>query len=142
MTTNIVPSTPKPATLWNRRRMLTALFLGAMLLLPASLFAAVPYVSGSYATPLKSGAFKFNPVKRVIQFGYQGNFVVSGKSYPGVLYAIRGTSNVGMAWYYGVSGIQAGAAVVTTQPDGTLTGTIEFTDRKGNITDSGSITLK
>jgi hypothetical protein len=76
-----------------------------------------------------------------VQFGYEGKFTIDGKTYPGSFYAIRGTSNVGMVWYYGTSGLQAGSAVVAPAGGTAYTGTLSFTDRKGNVTDAGSISV-
>jgi hypothetical protein len=105
---------------------------------PAKAYA--PSISGTYTTAsVSQGTFKFTAVKAVVQFGYQGNFVISGKKYPGVLYTIRGTSNMGMAWYYGVTGITAGSAIVSPVGGGAYKGTIEFFDKRGNVTSSGTI---
>lgn len=84
------------------------------------------------------------PVKRVIQFGYQGNFKVNGKTYPGSLYFSRTgtTGGFGMVWYYGTSGNMAGNAVLSPQADGSYVGTFLFLDRKGATIDSGTATVR
>lgn len=102
--------------------------------------AAVPYVSGTYTTPNASGGFKFTPV-RAIQGGFEGRFVVGGKAYLGSIYAIRGTSDTGMVWYYGVTGIPAGSARVSPNASGLYSGPISFTNLRGQTTDSGRLTV-
>lgn len=80
----------------------------AVLLAAAPVRAAGPYVNGTYTTPTQSGGITFKPTRAVVQYGYEGTFVVGGRSHPGSLYAVRGTGNVGLVWYYGTTGIPAG----------------------------------
>ena len=127
--------------MWVRRVATTMLILAALLLTAAPAFAAAPYVNGTYQTPNRQGTIKFTPQRAVIQYGYEGKFVVDGKTYPGSLYFVRGTSNVGMVWYYGTSGLQAGTALVSPTGGSSYAGSISFTDRHGNITDSGTLTV-
>lgn len=103
--------------------------------------AAVPNVTGTYITTTKSGTVSFVAVKRVIQFGYQGTVKIDGKGSPGVEYFPR-TGGIGLAWYYGNTGLTAGNAMCFPQPDGSYTGQVWFFDRKGNIIDSGTMTFK
>ncbi len=127
--------------MWVRKMMLTVVVLGVLLLTAIPAFAAVPYVSGTYQTPSRQGTIAFTPQRAVIQYGYEGKFVIDGKTYPGSYYAIRGTSNIGMVWYYGTSGIQAGTAVVSSIGGTSYTGPITFTDRQGNVTASGTCSV-
>jgi hypothetical protein len=80
-------------------------------------------------------------LRKIIHYGSEGKFVIDGKAYPGSFYAIRRTSDIGMVWYYGSSGIQAGSAVVSPTGGTNYTGTITFTDRNGNVTATGTITV-
>jgi hypothetical protein len=123
--------------MWVRKMLPSVLVLGFLLLTAVPAFAAVPYVRGTYQVPSRQGTIAFTP-QRAIQSGYEGKFVIDGKTYPGSYYAIRGTSNIGMVWYYGSSGIQAGAAVVSPIGGTSYAGTITFTDRQGNVTASGT----
>lgn len=109
---------------------------------PLIVHAVVPYISGTYQTATHQGTIKFTPIKRVIQFGYEGTFKIDGKNYPGSLYLPR-TGGVGLVWYYGSTGIAAGNALGTLQADGvTYSGTVYFFDRKGNTIDTGTATFK
>lgn len=123
------------------RNSVAAMVVLATVITSQEVQAAIPYVSGTYTTPTQQGTVKFNPVKRVIQFGYQGNYNINGKSFPGVLYFPR-TGGMGVAWYYGVSGIPASNALLQPQADGTYRGPVWFFDRKGNQIDSGEMILK
>lgn len=120
------------------RRLITlaaAFFLGGL----GSLQAA-PSVTGTFATPNKTGTFKFSAVKavRVVStYAYQGYFRVGTKTQPGVVYGAR-PSGLGIAWYYGVSGNMAANGLLQPQPDGSYTGTITFFDVKGVQTDAGT----
>ena len=128
--------------MFNRRMVLVCALLSAIVFSPMTAQAAVPYISGTYQTPSQQGTITFKPIKRVIQFGYQGTFIVGGKSYPGVMYFPR-SGGVGLAWYYGYSGNTAGNALGTLQPDGvTSSGPVWFFDRQGNTTDTGIVTFK
>ncbi len=126
----------------NRRVLLVCALLSVIVLSPTDVHATVPNVSGTYQTPSQQGTITFKPIKRIVQFGYEGTFKVGGKSYPGSIYFPR-SGGVGMVWYYGVSGIMAGNALGTLQSDGvTYSGPIFFFDRKGNTIDSGTTTFK
>ena len=129
----------------NRKTVLVYMLLSSVVFSPMVAHAAVPYISGSFQTPTQQGPLKFTPVKRVIQFGYQGTVRIGGKNYPGVMYLPRtgAAGTVGLAWYFGNSGITAGNAIATVQPDGvTYTGTVWFYDRNGNTIDSGTVTFQ
>lgn len=124
------------------RRTVIAIVMASMVAMWASSAeAAIPYVTGTYVTANRQGKFTFTPVKRVIQFGYQGTIQIDGKKYPGVLYFPR-TGGVGLAWYYGVSGNTAGNVLGTPQADGTYSGPISFYNKAGTTTDSGTATFK
>lgn len=126
----------------NHRAILVCALLSAIVFSPMTAQAAVPYISGTYQTPSQQGTIAFKPIKRVIQFGYQGTIKINGKSYPGVMYFPR-TGGVGLAWYYGYSGITAGNALGTLQPDGvTYSGPVWFFNRQGNTIDTGTITFQ
>ncbi|MFO0940356.1 MAG: hypothetical protein U0930_06265 [Pirellulales bacterium] len=103
--------------------------------------AAIPNVTGTYTTNSKQGTISFTAVKRVIQFGYQGTVKIDGKGAPGVEYFPR-TGGVGLAWYFGYTGITAGNAFCLPQTDGSYSGPVWFYDRRGNIIDSGTMTFK
>ena len=118
-----------------------ALTLGVLVLAAVPAQAVGPYVAGTYVATARQGTIQFTPVKRVIQFGYQGNFRIDGRTYPGSYYTIRGTPNIGMVWYYGSSGLSAGSAVVAPVGGTTYAGTITFTNRQGQVTDAGTVTV-
>lgn len=125
-----------------RRILLSVLFV-SMLLASTTLTAraATATLSGTFTTQNGTSPIKYTMVKAMARLGSQGNYVINGKTFPGVLYAIRGGS-LGMAWFYGSTGITAGSAVVS--PTGNLneySGTIQFVDRQGNVTSSGTITI-
>ncbi|MFN8644595.1 MAG: hypothetical protein U0802_24135 [Candidatus Binatia bacterium] len=125
----------------NRRRLLAALSVGLLLAVAVPALAAAPYVSGTYVSDAGQGTIRFTPLRAVVQFGYEGNFVVNGRRYPGSLYGIRGTANVGLVWYYGVTGIPAGNAVVSPAGGTTYSGPIQFTSRAGAVTAAGTATV-
>jgi len=81
-----------------------------------------------------------NSPVRAFHGGSEGTYVVGGKRSPGSMYAATG-GGTGMVWYYGTSGIMAGNALVTLQPGGSYSGPIWFFDRKGNTTDTGTVTV-
>ena len=126
-----------------RKKSLVSLLLAVLVLVLAAApaLAAVPSVNGSYVAANSQGNFKFTPQRAVIQFGYEGKFNIAGKGYPGSMAYVRGTSNISFVWYYGTSGIQAGTALVSPVSGATYSGPITFTDRQGNVTDSGTLTV-
>lgn len=115
----------------------------ALVQVPSLALAAGPGVNGSYTASQTSGTIKFKVVKRVVQFnGYQGNMIINGKTYPGIFYAPNnGTNGVGFVWYYPNNYAQAGDALVYPQSDGSYSGSIEFLNRKGAVSDSGVMTV-
>lgn len=121
------------------RRTVLAILIGILLVLIAMPVLAALTVAGTYTTPLRQGTIQFTAL-RGFRGGMEGSFKVDGKISPGSLYAARG-GGTGLVWYYGVSGIMAGNALVTLQPDGTYSGPIWFFDRKGNTTSSGTTTV-
>ena len=125
--------------LWSRRGVFGLLLAGLVALVSTSAQAA-PTLTGTYVTPLQSGSLSYTAV-RAFRGGSEGNFVVGGKRYPGSAYAARG-GGTGLVWYFGTSGIMAGNALLTAQPDGTYAGPIWFFDRAGNTTDTGTLTLR
>jgi hypothetical protein len=124
---------------WSRRGFLGACLAAAVLALFTFPAQAAPTLSGTYVTPTKSGTITFTPL-RAFRGGVEGRFVISGKAWPGSIYSATG-GGTGMVWYYGTTGIMAGNALVTTQPNGSGTGPIWFFDRKGNTIDAGTVTL-
>ncbi len=99
--------------------------------------AVGPNVNGSYVTPLKQGTLKFVPVKRVVQWGYQGNATVEGRKFPATL--SYGNSGIYLTWMRRTDYVQLGQASLNIQPDGTYAGTIEFLNKAGTVTDSGVV---
>jgi hypothetical protein len=124
---------------WSRRGFLGSCLAAVLLTLFTLSASAAPTLSGTYVTPTKSGKITFTAL-RAIRGGFEGNFVISGKTWPGCIYAGTG-GGTGLAWFYGTSGIMAGNAMVTTQPNGSGTGPVWFFDRKGNTIDTGTVTL-
>ena len=110
--------------MFSRRSVVLALVLGGCLLTSTSAMAAGRGAVGSFVTPTRSGTVKFVAVKRVVQInGYQGNMVIAGRTYPGVMYGIAsGSGQVSFVWYYPTDYAQAGQAVLTLLPDGTYSG--------------------
>jgi hypothetical protein len=123
---------------WSRRGLL-GLLLAASLTFAGWSAQAAPMMSGTYVTPARQGRISFVGL-RAFRGGIEGKFNIDGKSSPGSLYSATG-GGTGLVWYYGVSGIMAGNALVTLQPDGTYGGPIWFFDRRGNTTSSGTTTV-
>ncbi len=98
---------------------------------------AAPTLHGTYVTPTTQGTIAYTAL-RAIRGGSEGTYVVAGKRHPGSLYAAVG-GGTGLVWYYGTSGIMAGNALVTLQPDGTYAGSIWFFNRAGATIDSGTV---
>lgn len=121
-----------------------SVIFGGCLLISAPAMAAGQGASGTFTTPTRSGAVKFVAVKRVLQLnGYQGNMVIAGRTYPGVMYGLRdGSGRVGFVWYYPTDYAQAGQAVLSLQADGTYSGQLDFTNHRGVVTESGTIIVK
>jgi hypothetical protein len=58
-----------------------------------------------------------------------------------MVYGVRGITGIGVVWYYGTSGIMAGNGVLTpTGATSIYSGTVQFFDRAGNVTGSGTVT--
>jgi hypothetical protein len=126
------------------RRILVSFLFVAALLASSTLTAqaAAPTLNGTFTTVNGQGTIKYTMVKALARLGSQGRYVINGKSYPGVLYAIRATGGLGLSWFYGSTGITAGSAVVSpTGNPNEYSGTIQFVDRQGNVIDSGAITI-
>lgn len=113
-----------------------AVTVAAML---ATTAAAAVVMHGTFVTPNRQGNVSYVPA-RGIRGGSEGTYTIGGKRYPGSLYAAVG-GGTGMVWYYGVSGVMAGTALVTAQPDGTYKGPITFLARSGATTDAGTVTV-
>ncbi len=130
--------------MFSRRSILMSVIFGGCLLISAPAMAAGQGASGTFTTPTRSGAVKFVAVKRVLQLnGYQGNMVIAGRTYPGVMYGLRdGSGRVGFVWYYPTDYAQAGQAVLSLQADGTYSGQLDFTNHRGVVTESGTIIVK
>lgn len=130
--------------MFSRRFMLMSVIFGSCLLFSAQAMAAGRGATGTFTTPTKSGTVKFIAVKRVVQWnGFQGNMVIAGKTYPGVMYGLRdGSGRIGFYWYYASDYAQAGQAVLTLQPDGSYSGKLDFTNHNGVVTNSGTMNVK
>jgi hypothetical protein len=100
---------------------------------------AAPTMHGTFTTPLKQGTVTYT-AQRAFAGGSEGVYKVAGVSRPGSMYRATG-GGVGLAWYYGYSGLTAANALVSLQPDGTYSGPVWFFDRAGNTIDSGTITV-
>lgn len=123
-----------------RIRFLTILAAAAVLALgtaaPATSAGTVT-LRGHFTTATTSGGIVYTAL-RTIPGGSEGKYRIAGVKHPGSLYAAA-PEGTGLAWYYGVSGIAAGNALITLQPDGSYRGSIWFYDRKGNVVDSGRV---
>ncbi len=99
----------------------------------------LPTWNGTYQTAAKSGIITYTPTRLFPRIGSGGWVRVDGVRYWGVLVFNRGIT--GMTWYYGndSTGPEAGRAILTLQPDGTYTGTIQFTNRSGVIIGQGTV---
>lgn len=97
----------------------------------------MPCVSGTYRTLVLRGTIQFTPFRRVPDSGYEGRFVIDGKTYPASIYHPR-TGGVGLVWFYGTSGIMAGNTLGSMQADGSYAGPLWLFDQRGNTTDSGT----
>lgn len=95
--------------------------------------------NGTYETPTKSGIITYTPTRIFPRVGSGGWVRVDGVRYWGVVAFNR--SITGMTWYYGSNstGPEAGRAILTLQPDGSYTGPIQFTNRKGVIVNQGTV---
>lgn len=126
-----------------RKILLSFLFVTALLASSTlTAYAATPTLTGTFTTPNVQGPIKYTMVKAIARIGSQGRYVINGRSYSGVLYAIRSTGGLGLSWIYGSTGITAGSAVVSpTGNPNEYSGTIQFFDRQGNVTDSGTIII-
>jgi hypothetical protein len=125
------------------RRLFLSFLLLAILLMSSviTVRAAAPALKGTITSSQGTGTITFTAVKAVRGLGYQGNFVIYGKSSPGMVYGVRGTTGIGVVWYYGVSGIMAGNGILTpTGAPNTYSGTVQFFDRAGNVTGTGTVT--
>lgn len=113
--------------------------LASMLILTMAGAAFAGYVTtGTFTTPKRTGGFSFTPL-RAFRGGVEGKFVIAGKSYPGSMY-YPATGKVGYVWYYGTSGVMAGTGVVSpAATTGQYSGTIQFTDKAGNVTEEGTL---
>lgn len=113
--------------------------IAALVIGVVSASASAATLHGTFTTPTKQGTISYTAV-RAIRGGSEGNFVVAGKRYPGSIYAAVG-GGIGLAWYYGTSGITAGNALVKLQPDGSYSGPLWFFSRSGSVTDEGTATV-
>lgn len=126
------------------RRILVSFLFVAALLASSTLtaHAATPTLTGTFSAANAQGPIQYTMVKAMARLGSQGRYVINGKSYPGVLYAIRTIGGLGLSWFYGSTGITAGSAVVSpTGNPNEYSGTIQFVDRQGNVIDSGTVTI-
>ncbi len=106
--------------------------------------AVLRQAHGTYVTNLNTGTIDFVTVKavRLVNItAFQGNFRINGRGYPGIMYPTP-TGVWVMTWYFGYSGIPAGQATVTLQPDNTLTGPIYFYNRSGATIEQGTTTIR
>ncbi len=130
--------------MFSRRSMVMSLVFGGCLLISSSAMAAGRGATGTFTTPTRSGAVKFVAIKRVLQLnGFQGNMVIAGRTYPGVMYALRdGSGRISFVWSYPTDYAQAGQAILSLQPDGSYSGQLDFTNHRGVVTESGSMNVK
>ncbi len=115
----------------------TLITLFALFTMGVGLTHAAPTGVGTFTTSSKVGTIKFTAVKAVRGIGYQGNVNISGKNFPGVMYAGNPTGT-GLVWYYPTSYEEAGNAMLYRQTDGSFSGAINFISKKGPTTDSGT----
>lgn len=134
------PSQNSPVFRRWRRRGFLGLCLTAVLTFFALPAQAAPTLTCTYVAAKSQGTIIYT-AQRAFRGGSEGKFVVSGKSFPGSTYAATG-GGLGLVWYYGTSGIMAGNALITLQPDGSYSGPIWFFSRTGVQTDSGMVVLR
>lgn len=82
---------------------------------------------------------------RCIQTGWcNGNYQVDATTYFGYIYVLRdGTGRTLMNWFYDPNGAQAaGSAVVSSQPDGSLSGPLTTYNIDGSIAGNGSMSVR
>lgn len=111
--------------------------LAALFFMGVGLAHAAPTGVGTFTTPSTAGTIKFTAVKAVRGIGYQGNVNISGKNFPGVMYAGNPTGT-GLVWYYPTSYEEAGNAMLYRQIDGSFSGIINFLSKKGTTINSGT----
>ena len=122
-----------------RPAIVLAMAVALVTVLQTGALAGRPVAKGTFVTPTTQGTIQYTML-RAIHGGSEGKYKVAGKGYPGSMYAAVG-GGTGMVWYFGTSGIMAGNALVTLQPDGTYSGPIWFFDRKGATRDTGTVTI-
>ncbi len=119
---------------------LLALVLLVSLSSPAS--AATATLTGQYTIGTGTGSFSYYAL-RGIRYGSEGNFVLSGKTYPGSMFTPpRIPGMLSMAWYNPSTYNQVGAAAVTLQPDGSYTGTLTLYFPDGTVKATGTLTVR
>jgi hypothetical protein len=142
----MIQSTSTPTSPGSRRLTGRIAQMAAGVLLASAIFGllagtalAAPTMHGTFATPLKQGTITYT-AQRAISGGSEGKFVVAGVTRPGSMYRAT-TGGIGLVWYYGYTGLTAGNALVTQQPDGTYAGSVWFFNKAGTMIDSGTISV-
>ncbi len=126
--------------MFTRRRWISYLALAAFALLSSKSQAlTLSTWNGTYTTDTKSGIITYTPTRIFSRIGSGGWVRVDGVRYWGVVASNNGMT--GMTWYYGTysTGPEAGRATLTLQSDGSYTGPIQFTNRRGVIIDHGTV---
>ncbi len=119
---------------------LLALVLLVGLSSPAS--AATATLTGQYTIGAGTGSFSYYAL-RGIRYGSEGNFVLSGRTYPGSMFTPpRIPGMLSMVWYDPTTYNQVGAAAVTLQPNGSYTGTLTLYRPDGSVKATGTLTVR
>jgi hypothetical protein len=97
---------------------------------------------GSYWVGSKMGTIIYEVTRVFPHVGSGGWVTIDNNQYWGVMTTSGGVT--GLTFYYGTdsTGPQAGSAILQLQPDGTMTGTIQLTNRKGVLTGTGTVLLR
>ncbi len=126
--------------MFKRRTMIGYLALAAFTLLSSKSPAlTLPTWNGTYTTDTTSGIITYTPTRIFSRVGSGGWVRVDGVRHWGVVASSNGMT--GMTWYYGTysTGPEAGRATLTLQSDGSYTGPIQFTNRRGVVTGHGTV---
>ena len=97
---------------------------------------------GSFTVGKYMGTIIYQITRIFPRIGSGGWVTVDGVQYWGVMTASGGVT--ALTWYHGTdsTGPEAGHALLNPQPDGTLTGPIQFTSITGVITGTGTVLLR
>lgn len=102
----------------------------------------VKSLSGTYKTSKSRGALQFTGLKAVNRIGVQGDLKINAKTFPAMVYGLRGTVGLGVVWYDPIDYHQVGAAQLSpTSKPNQFSGKFQIFNTQGQVVDSGTIQL-